>query len=132
MPRVQRCKYLLLSHPFQAGVLRAHKEKDSLPSSAPPFCPLVILGSGPSVLINCDKKVWREQVRLVPKALAAILTPQLTWPTGLQDKALLAQCCPLPFFSMWFEDLRQQPMLIAPSQLWHGGTPNSTDKQVEG
>lgn len=73
--------------------------------------------------------MWREQVRLVPKA--ATLTPQLTWLTGLQDKVLLTQRCPRPFFGMCFEDVREQPVLNALPQLWHGGTPISTDKQVE-
>lgn len=66
-------------------------------TSSPPFCPLFILGSGPSVLIKCDKKVWQEQARLVPKLPAATLTSQLTCPRGLQDKVLLMQCCPFPF-----------------------------------
>lgn len=120
MPRVQWCRYPVLSHSFQARVLRAHTETDSLPSSSLPFCPLFILGSGPSILISCDKTVWQEHARLLPKSLAA------------KDKVLLTQCCPLPFFGMCCKNSRQPPILIAPSQLWHGGTPISTGRQVEG
>lgn len=52
---------------FQTAVLRAHTETGPhqwLSNLLPVYpCP------GPSLLIKCDKKVWREQVRLVPKSL---------------------------------------------------------------
>lgn len=60
--------------PLSGWVLRVYKEMESLPSSSPPFCSRFIFGSGPSILISCDKKVWREQVRLVPKSMAVTHT----------------------------------------------------------
>lgn len=37
---------------------------------------------------------------------------------------------PLPFFGTCLEDVKQR-VLIAPTQLWHGGTPISTGKRVK-